>query len=108
MLTFSWENFQILQGQPACYQSSEIGRRAFCSNCGSPIYFTYKDSPLLWVLLGALDHPEEWPFEKGFSYGHTFLEEKPTWYKASDDNLPRYARSTGFLTDAIEQQKQNE
>lgn len=63
---------EITQGQLKYYQSSSIGRRGFCGNCGSPILMNYETYVPDWgevyfIRLGSLDHPEKYRPE--FHYG---------------------------------------
>jgi hypothetical protein len=69
------------------FASSEVGRRAFCSSCGTPLLFQEGDAPeTLEVSLATLDTPEA--VTPGF---HIFYESRIGWAEAADD-LPRYAR----------------
>jgi hypothetical protein len=70
------------------FASSEIGRRAFCSSCGTPLLFHEGDTPeTLEVSIATLDTPEA--VTPGF---HIFYESRIGWAEAADD-LPRYARA---------------
>ena len=42
---------------PDWYESSPIARRPFCSNCGTPLGFTFKDSEHMDITVGSLDEP---------------------------------------------------
>lgn len=46
-------------GEPDWYDSSPVGRRAFCSTCGSPIGFAYidPDEALMDLYIGSFDKP---------------------------------------------------
>ncbi|KAK9843169.1 hypothetical protein WJX74_007953 [Apatococcus lobatus] len=41
------------------FQSSSHAHRAFCSECGSHIFYDNEDSPSIDVYVGTLDHPEQ-------------------------------------------------
>ncbi len=43
--------------EPDWYASSPIGRRPFCSSCGSPLGFAYPDSALMDLTVGSFDDP---------------------------------------------------
>lgn len=86
-LQFSRSKFEFVRGVPTFYHSSEIGRRGFCGKCGSPLMFTYESNPDVWVLIGSLDHPEDWPLTRGASWGevvHTHPDAKIPWHDIDD------------------------
>ena len=81
---FPAEAFRYTHGEPTYYQSSPWGKRGFCANCGSPIDMSYVDDPEAGVLIGTLDHPEDWPPDSG----HLGIESKVPWHVITDD-LPQ-------------------
>lgn len=81
---FPIEAFRYTRGGPKYYQSSPWGKRGFCESCGSPIDFQYVDDPEAGVLLGTLDHPEDWPPNGP----HIGIESKVPWHVITDD-LPQ-------------------
>lgn len=44
-------------GEPAYYRSSQIARRGFCRECGSPLSFEYLDDGATHLAVGTLDEP---------------------------------------------------
>jgi len=57
------------------YQSSDWAERAFCSKCGSNLWFRFKPTGNRSFLAGLFDVPE------GFGIKHQiFVDEKPDWY----------------------------
>ena len=67
------------------FESSPGKFRAFCSNCGSPLYAYLAATPeLLRVRLGALDTP----FHKQ-PQAHTWVSDKAPW-EPIDDSLPQF------------------
>jgi len=67
------------------YESSPGKFRAFCANCGSPLYAYLRDTQdLLRIRLGSLDTP----FEKR-AKAHTFVGDKAEWEVIYDD-LPQF------------------
>jgi len=65
--------------------------RAFCTNCGSPIYAYRAEKPdYLGIRLGTLDTP----FAKQ-PLGHKFVVENATWAPIAD-GLPQFARQMVF------------
>ncbi len=68
--------------------SSRFGHRAFCRECGTPLYMRADDQPgTIDFSLATLDAPDR--VEPGF---HIFYESRIAWAEAGD-GLPRYARS---------------
>jgi len=54
------EVFQYLSGSPKVLQSSDIGRREFCSDCGTPLTFVSSERPeFIDVTTGSLDAPND-------------------------------------------------
>lgn len=51
------ENIVITRGEPGWFHSSDIVRRGFCANCGTPLFFDPLESGHLLVTLGSLDDP---------------------------------------------------
>ena len=81
----------MTRGEPKGYRSSSIARRTFCVACGSPLTFAYDNGADLWVTLGSLDYPEEWPMTPKAAWGatvHTQAATRIPWY-AIDDGLPQ-------------------
>ena len=80
-------NFELSDPSRALreYESSRGKFRAFCSNCGSPIYAYLKKTPeSIRVRLGTLDTP----FTKQ-AQAHTFVADKAPWEVINDD-LPQF------------------
>lgn len=81
---FPEKHFRYTSGKPKTYKSSELGRRSFCANCGTPLTFSYVGTPDVGILVGSLDHPE------GFEpKAHSGIESQLPWLKI-DDALPRW------------------
>ena len=38
------EDFRIVRGQPAWYRSSDLVRRGFCRDCGTPLFYDMRAS----------------------------------------------------------------
>ncbi|RVT89133.1 GFA family protein [Sphingomonas crocodyli] len=68
------------------YQSSEIGHRAFCTACGTPLYFKAEEEESIAFSIATLDAPET--VTPGY---HIFYASHIAWAGAADD-LPRYAK----------------
>ena len=80
----TWETSAVqFFGNLTRYDSSVVGWRGFCSNCGSSICFGYKPRPeRIYVSVGALDTPDAFP--AGF---HDHRESRIAWLHL-DDDLP--------------------
>jgi hypothetical protein len=74
---------RFTKGEPKYYKSSAWMERAFCSNCGSPL--GVRDALGDAVLVGTLDHPEEWPPTQC----HSGIESQIPWDIIHDD-LPQW------------------
>jgi hypothetical protein len=48
----AWES-----GEPRYFRSSEIARRGFCRECGTPLSFEYLGSEEVHLTVGSLDEP---------------------------------------------------
>lgn len=67
------------------FESSPGKRRAFCGQCGSPLYaYLLASQGLIRIRLGSLDTP----FAKT-SKAHTFMSVSADW-ESLDDALPRF------------------
>jgi hypothetical protein len=44
-------------GEPAYFRSSNIARRGFCRECGTPLSFDYLGSEMTHLTVGSLDEP---------------------------------------------------
>ncbi|MFT5506031.1 MAG: hypothetical protein ACI8XC_003756 [Gammaproteobacteria bacterium] len=80
-------HFHLLQGEEFIseYPTSEDKVRAFCRQCGSPIYSQLKTKPdILRLRIGTLDTPIN---QKPAA--HIFTDSKAEWHDILDD-LPQY------------------
>jgi hypothetical protein len=58
---------------------------------GGPVAYFNAGNPDVWIYVGSLDHPEDWPMTKDASWGlteHVYVDEKIPWYEISD-GLPQ-------------------
>jgi hypothetical protein len=60
-------DFAWTKGAPALFASSNLAKRAFCGQCGTPLSFAY-DLPeaRFYVTIGSLDDPETAPLERQY------------------------------------------
>jgi len=69
-------------------------RRAFCAECGSPLWSWLPDSPLMAVKLGALDDSSD--LTPGL---HLYTASAPPWH-LMHDGLPRFPKAPPFAPPA--------
>lgn len=79
--------FRLISGQETLreYESSAGKYRAFCGNCGTPIFSRFTGKPgILRLRLGALDTPIE-----ARPTAHIYASSHAEWFDILDD-LPQY------------------
>jgi len=54
--TFDRKMVEWTRGELSYFQSSNIAKRGFCKNCGTPL--TYEQGEWVSLSVGAFDHPE--------------------------------------------------
>jgi hypothetical protein len=54
-------SFRVTPGAFSYFESSDLARRGFCSNCETPMIFEYPEFPDIGVLAGSLDHHDRVP-----------------------------------------------
>lgn len=84
------KNFHLVSGADVLreFESSPGMFRAFCTNCGSPIYaFRAQQPEILGIRLGSLDTP----FTK-HAREHRYVADKAPW-ETIEDHLPQYSGS---------------
>ena len=74
---------EFVSGSPKFYKSSDIAKRGFCSDCGSPVIFSYETLDAVFV--GTLDDPKNWQ-PNGCHLG---IESQIPW-EIIHDSLPQY------------------
>ena len=57
------------------YRSSEWAERAFCKQCGTPLYYRLIDKDLYFVSAEAFDDLKDYAFTS-----QIFIDEKPAYY----------------------------
>lgn len=53
--------FRVTRGALSWFQSSEVARRGFCGDCGTPMAFDYPEDDGIGLLVGTFDHPDRVP-----------------------------------------------
>lgn len=75
------DNFAWTRGTPSFFASSNLARRGFCANCGTPLFFKYDDpSARIYATIGSLDEPEKAPIV--VQYG---IESRLSWVKFCEE-----------------------
>ena len=71
----------VIKGKAKGYASSEKGKRYFCEECGTPMFFQYNDLPDRFVVnQGTLDTPNSLP-----PMLHIHTAESPVWFDIPGD-----------------------
>jgi hypothetical protein len=102
-LEFLRSDFEFTQGEPSYYKATPLARRGFCAGCGSPLVFQYEGTPEVWVPIGSLDHPEDWPLVKNADWGlthHYHVDSKLPWLKIQDGLDQLSSEHTPFRDEA--------
>jgi hypothetical protein len=78
-------------GTPQTYASSEHGRRLFCGDCGTGLFYINENSlpGLIDVQTGTLDEPNLLPAQV-----HIQTAERIAWMETAHD-LPKFERYPG-------------
>lgn len=79
--------FRYTKGEPKIYRATNIAMRSFCPECGSPMPFVYEGVADVWIKIGTLDHPGDWPMTSDASWGnsqHWYIDSRIPWEKISD------------------------
>jgi len=50
----------VTRGEAGWFRSSDVVRRGFCRDCGTPLFFDPLDSGAMLVVLGSLDDPSRY------------------------------------------------
>jgi hypothetical protein len=67
------------------YQSSDEAKRGFCNQCGSSLFWDYRDAPSISIFPGSLDLPTGLKAD-----AHIFVADASDYYSI-DDGLPQHA-----------------
>ncbi len=95
---FPGEAFNFTRGEPQYFRSSDIATRGFCRECGTPISFQYDGSSGPAIMVGTLDHPEDWPP----TWEHSGIESKVPWFAINDELPQTTTEESEFLRRARE------
>lgn len=88
-------NFHITRGGLSFFRSSDVARRGYCKDCGTPMTFDYPPDDDIGVLVGTLDEPDRAPPEN--QYGN---ESRVAWYATLlqvPGDRPTYASNPEML-----------
>lgn len=73
--------FAWTEGEPAFFESSNLAKRGYCRDCGTPLSFSYNQPDArFYVTIGSLDDPESAPIIR--QYG---IESRLSWVKLCED-----------------------
>lgn len=69
------EHLTWTRGTPATFSSSEHVLRGFCRDCGTPLFFQYREGPHVSMTIGAFDDPHGIPvlYQMGLEGKHPSL-----------------------------------
>lgn len=83
------------------YDSSDWAERAFCSTCGSSLWYKFKPTGGRTFLAGLFNLPEGLPIKQ-----QIFIDEKPDWYDLAQESpmktgaqIIAEAKAAGFSFD---------
>lgn len=69
--------FAWTKGEPAFFESSNLAKRGYCRDCGTPLSFSYNQPDArFYVTIGSLDDPAQAPIIR--QYG---IESRIPWVK---------------------------
>jgi hypothetical protein len=54
-------SFRVTRGAMSWFQSSDVARRGFCRDCGTPMAFDYPQDEGIGLLVGTFDRPDQVP-----------------------------------------------
>lgn len=100
---FPGSAFELTKGELKAYAATKFAKRCFCADCGTPVAYFYAGNPDVWIYVGSLDHPEDWPMTKDASWGlseHVYIDEKIPWYEIGDGLPQRTSTSKTLLSAA--------
>ena len=82
------ENALSVEGSPKTFESSEHGRRSFCPECGTGLFYRNAENlpGIVDIQSGTLDDPNELPAQSNIQ-----VAERLTWMKSAHE-LPEFER----------------
>ena len=84
-ITVAADAFQLTQGRPARFDSSDRAFRQFCPRCGTQLTFHDRDDPgRVDVTTASLDDPDAFPPKD-----HIWARSRIRWFEVADA-LPRF------------------
>ena len=82
---FGVDDVEITKGQIKWYRSSDIARRGFCGDCGSPIAYVADGSDTYYLWVGSLDKRDDLEL-----VGHWNAQSRLPWDDMQMD-IPSYS-----------------
>ena len=84
------DQFALLGGAPASFQSSAEVTRSFCARCGTPIAYQHTDDPhAIELTTATLDDAQRFPPTREIWHRHRLA------WAASDPQLPHFSGDSG-------------
>ncbi|MCP3442739.1 GFA family protein [Bradyrhizobium sp. CCGUVB14] len=85
---YSREAVKLVRGQPSIYRSSEHGRRHFCADCGTGLFYINENlmPGIIDIQSGTYDHPDAVP-----AMMHIQVAERIGWMERAHE-LPVFER----------------
>ena len=85
---YAEDAIKVMQGEPKVYASSEHGRRQFCANCGTGLFYTNANMlpGIIDVQSGTYDDPDAVPV-----MAHIQVAERVSWMEKAHE-LPAFDR----------------
>jgi len=93
---FKLADFRFVSGEPTWYESSDLVKRGFCGQCGSPIVYQRNEADFLVIWMGTLDQPKAYEPQ-----AHYWTDSKIAWVDIHPDlpdvtkSLPSYKATIG-------------
>lgn len=85
---YRFEQVQVTKGKPKIYSSSAHGRRHFCPDCGTGLFYTNSEMlpGIIDVQSATYDDPDAVP-----AWAHIQVAERVSWM-ATEHELPKFDR----------------
>ncbi len=90
-IAFPADSLTVAQGSPKLYRSSNTGRRQFCGDCGTGLFYTNEEflPGIVDIQSVTLDNPEDFAPQ-----AHIQVADALPW-EAQLESLPRFERYPG-------------
>lgn len=89
-------DFTITRGAAKWFASSDLVRRGFCGDCGTPLFYDMPEADFINITLGSLDDPDAVR-----PVMQSNIDRKISWFHALDSLPVEPAAETGDREEAI-------